>query len=66
MCKLNNFILNNFNLSETDLAHVPSIVNEIKQEIDDGHYDDNGTGLMSEYTLYDVFDDKLCAKLGIK
>lgn len=65
MCKMTKFILKNFNLNEDDLKHVPAIVAEIQQEIEDGNYDDamnNVCGAISEYTLYDVFDEKLFDK----
>lgn len=61
MTKLEKFVYKNFNLTEEDKKHVPTILAEILQEIDDGHYNDSGTGMMSEYTLYDVFDEKLFA-----
>jgi hypothetical protein len=64
MSKIEKFIRKNFNLDAADLVHVPAIVTEILQEIDAGEYDDDGMGNMSEYTLYDVFDDKLAQRLG--
>ncbi len=65
MSKIEKFIHKNFNLGLEDLVHVPAIVAEILQEIDDGCYDDDGMGNMSEYTLYEVFDEKLAQKLGM-
>lgn len=59
MTKLEKFVYKNFNLTEEDKIHVPVILAEIQAEIDNGEYDDDGCGNMSEYTLYDVFDEKL-------
>lgn len=59
MTKMETFIRNNFNLNREEMELVPRIVSEIQGEIDSGCYDDNGMGEISEYTLYDVFDDKL-------
>lgn len=64
MTKLEKFVYNNFNLTESDKILVPAILAEIQQEIDDNHYDDNGLGQMSEYTLYDVFDEKLAKAIA--
>ena len=60
MCKMTKFILNNFNLNEDDLKYVPAIVAEIKQELVAGHYKNVfGEDVISEYQLYDIFDEKL-------
>lgn len=64
MTKLERFIRRNFIVDENSAIHISAIVDEIQAEIDAGDYDDDGQGGISEYTLYEVFDEKLYARMG--
>jgi hypothetical protein len=62
---MTKFIYKNFNLDESDLKHVPAIVAEIKAELDAGNYENMyGEDVISEYQLYDIFDEKLYERVG--
>ena len=58
MTKLESFIRKHFNLDSECETHLPTILSTLQTNIDDGHYDDD-FGRVSEYTLYDAFDEEL-------
>ena len=65
MTKIEKYLRKNFTLTEQENQVIPSVVAEIEQELDDGEYDDNGMGQISESTLCDVFNEKMSKALGV-
>jgi hypothetical protein len=57
--KLKKFVLKHFNLNDEDMTHLDYILDLMVKELE-ANYEDEA---VSEYVLYDMFDEKYCEVL---
>lgn len=66
MNKMQKWVINNYNLTASELERLPAVVAEISAEIEQGQYVGDGShNCISDSELCEALDEKLFYPLGL-